>query len=238
MDMRELGRSGLKITPIGLGCWQLQQGKGMTGGMWSVLDQETMDAIVSAALQGGVSWYDTAEAYGRGASERALASALRHSGVEPGRVVMATKWLPILKPARDLRRDIDERIACLTPYPVDLYQVHIPWSRLAGRGADARDGRAGARRQGARRRRQQLLREAHGQVRRSACRLRAFRWPRTRCASTCSIAPSRRTASSSRRASTASPSIAYSPLAQGVPTGRFHDDPPRVKALSRSRRCV
>ena len=43
--------------------------------------------------------------------------------------MVATKWLPILKPARDLRRNIDERIECLAPYPVDLYQVHIPWSR-------------------------------------------------------------------------------------------------------------
>jgi aryl-alcohol dehydrogenase-like predicted oxidoreductase len=88
MDMRDLGRTGLTVTPIGLGCWQLQQGKGVTGKMWSVLDQETMDAIVSAALRGGISWYDTAQVYGNGASERALAAGLRHAGVEPGSVVV------------------------------------------------------------------------------------------------------------------------------------------------------
>ena len=203
MDMRDLGRSGLKITPIGLGCWQLQQGKGMTGMMWSVLDQETMDAIVAAALQGGISWYDTAEAYGRGASERALATGLRHSGIEPGRVVVATKWLPILKPASDIRGNIDERIECLAPYPVDLFQVHIPWSRSSGRGADARDGRAGARRQGQGRRRQQLLGEEAWPRPARRCRRRGCPSPPTRCASTCSSAASRPTACSTWRASTA-----------------------------------
>ena len=62
-------------------------------------------------------------------SECALAAGLRHADVEPGRVVVATKWLPILKPARDIPRSIDERIQCMSPYPIDLYQVHIPWSR-------------------------------------------------------------------------------------------------------------
>ena len=124
-----LGRTDLRITPIGLGCWQFQQGKGMTRMMWSVLDQATMDEIVAAALRGGVNWFDTAQAYGNGASERALATALRHSGVEPGRVAIATKWLPILKPAGDIPRTIGTRIECLAPYPIDLFQVHIPWSR-------------------------------------------------------------------------------------------------------------
>ncbi len=128
MDQRPLGRTGLTISPIGLGCWQFSQGKSLTGKMWSVLDQGTMDDVVATALRGGISWFDTAQAYGDGASECALAAALRHGGVGPGDVVVATKWLPILKPARDLRRNIDTRRTCLSPYPVDLYQVHIPWS--------------------------------------------------------------------------------------------------------------
>ncbi len=235
MDMRDLGRTGLSITPIGLGCWQLQQGKGMTGGMWSVLEQETMDAIVSAALQGGISWYDTAQAYGKGASERALASALRHSGVEPGRVVVATKWLPILKPARDLRRDIDERIECLTPYPVDLYQVHIPWSRSPV-AAQMREMAA-------------LVRA--GKVR--AVGVSNFSAKRMAKAGAALQAEGVALASNQVRINLLDRAIekngvlelarehrvtliAYSPLAQGVLTGRFHDDPSRVKAISRSRR--
>jgi aryl-alcohol dehydrogenase-like predicted oxidoreductase len=235
MDMRDLGRSGLKITPIGLGCWQMQQGKGMTGMMWSVLDQETMDAIVAAALQGGISWYDTAEAYGRGASERALATGLRHSGVEPGRVLVATKWLPILKPASDIRGNIDERVECLAPYPVDLFQVHIPWSRSPV-AAQMREMAA-------------LLRA--GKVK--AVGVSNFSAKKMAQAGAALQAEGLPLASNQVRINLLERSIetngvldlarehrvtliAYSPLAQGILTGRFHDDPSRVKTLSWGRR--
>jgi aryl-alcohol dehydrogenase-like predicted oxidoreductase len=237
MDMRPLGRTGLSITPIGLGCWQFSQGRGMTGRMWSVLDQETMDAIVSAALRGGVSWYDTAQAYGDGASERALATALRHSGVEPGRVLVATKWLPILKPASDIRRNIDTRTECLAPYPVDLFQVHLPWSRSsvaaqmremaalvhAGKAravgvsnfSAKRMARAGAALQA------EGLPLASNQVRINLLE-RAIE-----ANGVLELAREHRVTL-----------IAYSPLAQGVLTGRYHDDPSRVRALPYGRRSL
>jgi aryl-alcohol dehydrogenase-like predicted oxidoreductase len=235
MDMRDLGRSGLKITPIGLGCWQMQQGKGMTGTMWSVLDQETMDAIVAAALQGGISWYDTAEAYGKGASERALATGLRHSGVEPGRVVVATKWLPILKPASDIRGNIDERIECLAPYPVDLFQVHIPWSRssvaaqMREMAALVRAGKVKA---------VGVSNFSAGKMAQAGAALQAEGLPLAsnqvrinlleRGIETNGVLDLAR----EHRVTL----IAYSPLAQGILTGRFHEDPSRVKALSWGRR--
>jgi aryl-alcohol dehydrogenase-like predicted oxidoreductase len=235
MKMRDLGRSGLRITPIGLGCWQLQQGKGMTGMMWSVLDQGTMDAIVEAAIQGGISWYDTAEAYGRGASERALAAGLQHSGVEPGGVVVATKWLPILKSASDIRSDIDERVECLAPYPVDLYQVHIPWSRSSV-AAQMREMAA-------------LVRA--GKIK--AVGVSNFTAKKMAQAGAALQAEGLSLASNQVRINLLERGIetngvldlarehrvtliAYSPLAQGVLTGRFHDDPSRVKALSWGRR--
>jgi len=233
--MRDLGRTGLSITSIGLGCWQLQQGKGMTGGMWSVLDQETMDAIVSAAVRGGISWYDTAQAYGKGASERALAAALNHSGVEPGSVLVATKWLPILKPASDLRGNIDERIECLAPYPVDLYQVHIPWSRSPV-AAQMREMA-------------ELVRA--GKVR--AVGVSNFSAKRMAKAGAALQAEGIPLASNQVRINLLDRAIekngvlemarehrvtliAYSPLAQGILTGRFHDDPSLVKAVSWGRR--
>ena len=128
MDVRKLGQTDIGVSPIGLGCWQFSQGKNMIGRMWATLGQGTMDAVVAAALDGGVTWFDTAQAYGGGASERALAAALQHRGVEPGTVVVATKWLPIARPASDIARTIAARLECLAPYPIDLFQVHQPSS--------------------------------------------------------------------------------------------------------------
>ena len=85
MDVRRLGKTGIEISPIGLGCWQFSQGKGLVGRMWATLDQATIDGVVAAALGAGVTWFDTAQSYGNGASERALSAALQHLDVEPGR---------------------------------------------------------------------------------------------------------------------------------------------------------
>ncbi len=235
MDTRPLGRTDLTISPIGLGCWQFSQGRNLTGKMWSVLDQGTMDAIVSAALRGGISWFDTAQAYGDGASECALAAALRHAGVGPADVMVATKWLPILKPARDLRGNIETRRTCLSPYPVDLYQVHIPWS-VSPIAAQMREMAA-------------LVRA--GKVR--AVGVSNFSAKRMAQAGAALQAEGLPLASNQVRINLLERSIetngvldlarehrvtliAYSPLAQGVLTGRYHDDPARARALPYGRR--
>jgi len=68
--------------------------------MWAALSQDEVTGVVAAALEGGVTWFDTAEAYGFGQSERALSTALAELGVAPGDVVVATKWLPFFRTAR------------------------------------------------------------------------------------------------------------------------------------------
>jgi aryl-alcohol dehydrogenase-like predicted oxidoreductase len=128
MNKRRLGKSDIEITPIGLGCWQFSQGNGIAGRTWENLPQDSVTEIVSVALKGGISWFDTAEMYGRGQSERALASALTRLGVKPGSVTVATKWFPIFRTAHSLESTIGTRLACLDPYPIDLYQIHQPWS--------------------------------------------------------------------------------------------------------------
>jgi aryl-alcohol dehydrogenase-like predicted oxidoreductase len=235
MDTRMLGRTDLEVSPIGLGCWQFSQGKNMTGRMWSVLDQGTMDAVVAAALDGGVTWFDTAQAYGNGASERALAAALQHRGVEPGKVIVATKWLPLAKPASDIPRTIGTRIECLAPYPIDLFQVHIPWSRSSIRAQ---------------------MREMVKLVR--ADKVRAVGVSNFSAKQMAQAAAALRDegltlASNQVRINLLDRSvesdgvlaaaqglgitlIAYSPLAQGVLTGRFHDDPAFARALPWGRR--
>jgi aryl-alcohol dehydrogenase-like predicted oxidoreductase len=126
--LRRLGRTDVEVSPLGLGCWRFGGSGEKLGARWTAVPQATVDAIVAAALEGGATWFDTAEIYGRGASERALAGALRASGKVPGEVAVATKWWPTWRFARSARRTLSDRLAALTPYPIDLHQVHHPTS--------------------------------------------------------------------------------------------------------------
>jgi aryl-alcohol dehydrogenase-like predicted oxidoreductase len=128
LGLRRLGRSDVHVSPIGLGCWRFGGGGEKRGVPWTAVPQPTVDAIVGAALAGGVTWFDTAEIYGRGASERALARALGAAGKVPGEIVVATKWWPTWRFAGNLRRSIGDRLACLHPHRIDLYQVHLATS--------------------------------------------------------------------------------------------------------------
>lgn len=128
MEKRRLGKTDIEITPIGLGSWQFSQGaKGMSR-IWDNIGQEAITGIVDTALKGGISWFDTAELYGRGTSEQMLAAALSALGVPPGSVVVATKWWPFLRTARSISATIDTRLSRLSPYPIGLYQIHQPIS--------------------------------------------------------------------------------------------------------------
>jgi len=76
---RPLGRTEIEITPIGLGTWQLAGGKGFDNLVWQGVSDRETDEIVRVALAGGINWFDTAEAYGMGRSERRLATISRGS---------------------------------------------------------------------------------------------------------------------------------------------------------------
>lgn len=126
--LRRLGRTELEVSPLGLGCWRFGGSGEKLGARWTAVPQPTVDAIVAAALAGGATWFDTAEIYGHGESERALAHALRAAGKVPGEVVVATKWWPTWRFAGNARRTVGRRLAALTPYAIDLHQVHHPTS--------------------------------------------------------------------------------------------------------------
>ena len=128
VEMRPLGQTGMQISPIGLGVMQFSGGSGFFGMMFPDLSQETMNAIIKAALDGGINWFDTAEMYGLGRSERALSTALKAAGKVDGDVIVGTKWIPFLRRASNMRRTIHDRIRFLDGFGVDLYMIHQPWS--------------------------------------------------------------------------------------------------------------
>ncbi|MEU9305230.1 aldo/keto reductase [Streptomyces sp. NPDC048269] len=128
MHTTTLGKSGLKVSRIAFGTWQL-------GGEWGAFAEEGAKAAIRRAREQGVNFFDTAQAYGFGASERLLGDALQTDlGRNRDELVIATKG-GLRKTdtgiARDagtdsLRRGVDASLAALGLDYIDLYQVHWP----------------------------------------------------------------------------------------------------------------
>jgi len=228
--LRRLGRSDLIVTPIGLGCWQFSKGGNLAGRYWTILDDAEIREIVARALRLGLNWFDTAEGYGDGASERALAAALTAAGVAPGAVVIATKWSPFLRRATAIPATIGARLANLAPFPIDLYQIHNPLS-VSSIGAQVE---AMARLVEAKKIRfvgisnfsRPQMEKAHRALQKAGLPL---------------VSNQVRYSLLDRRIETNGVLeaakdlgigvIAYSPLAQGLLSGKFHDDPGLVRRL-------
>src|SRR5947207_15474586 len=84
---RPLGPTGYTVSELGLGAW------GLGGGMWQGgSDSEAREAL-RAAVDQGITLFDTALAYGQGHSERLIGAALQ-SELKSGRVLVATKLPP------------------------------------------------------------------------------------------------------------------------------------------------
>jgi aryl-alcohol dehydrogenase-like predicted oxidoreductase len=133
LNLRPLGQTNLSISPIGLGCWQFAGG-GVSAGFWRSPPQDEINRILAASLAGGVNWFDTAEIYGFGRSERALSIGLQVAGRKDGEAVVATKWSPFFRTSGSLRESISARERFLAPYHVDLYQIHQPYALASVKG--------------------------------------------------------------------------------------------------------
>jgi aryl-alcohol dehydrogenase-like predicted oxidoreductase len=118
MDSIRLGRSELEVSRVGLGC----------NNFGRRLDRERTRRVVEAALDAGITFFDTAESYGDGDSERFLGAAL---GERRAEVVLATKFgwapgdLPGGSPER-VRRAIEGSLERLGTDVIDLYYYHRP----------------------------------------------------------------------------------------------------------------
>lgn len=117
MQTRELGKSGIAISPIITGTWQA--GKSMWIG---VEDAETIQAI-RAAFDAGITTIDTAEVYGQGHSERVVAEAL--SDVRD-RAIYATKVFANHLKYQQVIEACENSLQNLKTDYIDLYQIHWP----------------------------------------------------------------------------------------------------------------
>src|SRR5262245_66607451 len=82
MELRPFGRTGLQVSAIGFGCWEI-------GGGYGQIEETEFARAVGRALDLGINCFDTAEGDGMGASERALGKAL---GRRRGDAIMVTKF--------------------------------------------------------------------------------------------------------------------------------------------------
>src|SRR5215470_11165044 len=82
MEYRPFGKTGIQISAIGIGCWEI-------GGGYGSIEETEFIKAVNRALDLGINSFDTAEAYGFGASERSLAKAL---GGRRKEAVITTKF--------------------------------------------------------------------------------------------------------------------------------------------------
>jgi aryl-alcohol dehydrogenase-like predicted oxidoreductase len=128
MEQVTLGRSGLRVSRICFGTWQF-------GGEWGSTEERESTAAIRRALELDINFFDTAQAYGFGASEQLLGNALRDElRTRRDDIVVATKGG--LRQVGDgverdsspgfLRSGVDDSLRHLGVDHIDLYQVHWP----------------------------------------------------------------------------------------------------------------
>src|SRR3954451_10482753 len=121
METRRLGRTGRDVGVVGLGAWQL-------GSDWGSVDKNDALAVLRAAVEGGVTFIDTADVYGDGRSERLVGQVLKsHDGL-----TVATKMgrrveqVPENYTLENFRAWTDRSRRNLGVDTIDLVQLHCP----------------------------------------------------------------------------------------------------------------
>lgn len=130
--LRRLGQTDLYMSALGLGTWQYSTNEGQNGTMWESVESETIYDIIKFSLQNGINWLDTAEIYGNGTSENFIGNTLQRLKKEEALLrepLIASKWFPLARSASSIPKTIDTRLKYLQVPTIDLYQIHQPTSR-------------------------------------------------------------------------------------------------------------
>ena len=130
MQTRTLGRTGMQITPVGLGTWAI--GGGDWAYAWGAQDDRDTLSAIRRAVELGINWIDTAAAYGLGHAEEMVGRAIADMPVKP---YIFTKCSLVwddqrrignsLK-AESVRRECLQSLERLGVEAIDLYQIHWP----------------------------------------------------------------------------------------------------------------
>jgi aryl-alcohol dehydrogenase-like predicted oxidoreductase len=131
MRMKKLGNTGLLVSELCLGTMTFGSGEGMWAAIGQ-LQQSDVDALVRAAIDQGINFFDTANVYSGGRSEIATGQALRNLGVPREQIVLATKVLGRMGPGPNqlglsrahILNAVDESLKRLQMDYIDLYQIH------------------------------------------------------------------------------------------------------------------
>src|SRR5215471_11832594 len=124
MEFRPFGQTGLQVSTVGYGCWEI-------GGGYGDIEEAEFVRAIGRALDVGINCFDTAEGYGMGASERALGQAI---GSRRDEAVIVTKFGMAYRDKPNMRDSSRERVIASidkslknlgTDY-VDVYLVHWP----------------------------------------------------------------------------------------------------------------
>jgi aryl-alcohol dehydrogenase-like predicted oxidoreductase len=123
MKYRELGRTGWKVSEISFGAWAI-------GGAWGNVDDKESLAALHAALDGGVNFFDTADVYGDGHSERLMAKLKKERKEQFYITTKAGRRLPKQTPEGYNRENltgwIERSLRNLETDTIDLLQLHCP----------------------------------------------------------------------------------------------------------------
>ncbi len=123
MEYRDFGKSGLKVSTLGLGTWPFGNNKVVE---YSGIDEGEAVKVIRKYIELGGDFIDTARGYGEG-SERLIGETIKQY-YDRDKVIIATKSKAGLtrENIKDLRPDLEESLRILQMDYVDLFQLHLP----------------------------------------------------------------------------------------------------------------